>query len=1042
MTSGAGLVIHPDAVERKEHMAQAGFAELHCVSNFTFLRGASHPEELVARAAQLGYRALALTDECSVAGVVRAHRATRDHPLHLIIGSEFTLTDGLKFLLLCPDRAAYAGLCGLITRARQQADKGDYRLDRADLATADVRQCLCIWLPGASGPASDGRFLQALFAQRLWIGAGRFLEGRDRERLRALRHLGQTLDLPIVACNDVHMHRRSRKPLQDVLTAIRLKTPLQSLGTRLHPNAERHLRSAQRLAALYPAAWLEESVKIAEHCRFSLDELHYEYPAELVPAGQTPTSWLRELTESGARQRWPAGVPAKVRALVDQELALIAEMRYEPFFLTVHDLVRHARDLGILCQGRGSAANSAVCYCLGITEVDPNRMDLLFGRFISRERNEPPDIDVDFEHERREEIIQYIYAKYGRHRAALAASVITYQTRSAIRDVGKAMGMDLSEVERLTRTVDRLDGYRLNPAQLRANGYDPGGRVLRQLSALVNTVIGFPRHLSQHVGGFVIAAEQLSHLVPIEHAAMAGRTVIQWDKDDLESLGLLKVDVLALGMLTAIRKTLAYVSAYSPRPIGLADVPAEDTAVYDMLSVGDSVGVFQVESRAQMSMLPRLQPRNYYDLVIQIAIVRPGPIQGQMVHPYLARRAGREPVSYPSAAVRQVLARTLGVPIFQEQVMQLAMVAAGFTAGEADQLRRAMGAWHAKGRLEQFERRLLQGMIERGYEERFAEQIIRQIRGFGEYGFPESHSASFALLAYVSAWLKRHHPAAFCAGLLNAQPMGFYAPAQLVRDAREHGVTVRPIDAGASAWDCTVEGAERALRLGLCLVKGLSREAADRLIEARRVGPYRDLDDLARRAALSRRDLECLAAADALRGLAGHRHQAYWQTSGLEAPTPLFEDSSIDAAAPLLRAPGEGESILADYAASGLSLRRHPLALLRPRLERAGARPLAEAWETATGKTIRVAGLVICRQQPGTAKGVTFVTLEDETGQLNLIVWRQLAERQRHALLRSTLLIAAGAVQHQDGVLHLVAHHLQDSSAWLGRLTHRAREFH
>lgn len=881
--------------------------------------------------------------------VVRAHRATRDHPLHLIIGSEFTLTDGLKFLLLCPDRAAYAGLCGLITRARQQADKGDYRLDRADLATAGLGECLCIWLPDESCHTPDGRFLQALFAQRLWIGAGRFLEGRDRERLRALRHLGQTLDLPIVACNDVHMHRRSRKPLLDVLTAIRLKTPLQSLGTRLHPNAERHLRSAQRLAALYPAAWLEESVKIAERCRFSLDELHYEYPAELVPAGQTPTSWLRELTESGARQRWPAGVPAKVRALVDQELALIAEMRYEPFFLTVHDLVRHARDLGILCQGRGSAANSAVCYCLGITEVDPNRMDLLFGRFISRERNEPPDIDVDFEHERREEIIQYIYAKYGRHRAALAASVITYQTRSAIRDVGKAMGMDLSEVERLTRTVDRLDGYRLNPAQLRANGYDPGGRVLRQLSALVNTLIGFPRHLSQHVGGFVIAAEQLSHLVPIEHAAMAGRTVIQWDKDDLESLGLLKVDVLALGMLTAIRKTLAYVSAYSPRPIGLADVPAEDTAVYDMLGRrqcgGVSGGIAGADEHAAALAAPQLLRSGHPD---RDRASRPDPGTNGSSLPGAPRRAR---AGVLSQCCRAPSARThAGRAHFPGTGHATGDGGGGLHCGEADQLRRAMGAWHAKGRLEQFERRLLQGMIERGYEERFAEQIIRQIRGFGEYGFPESHSASFALLAYVSAWLKRHHPAAFCAGLLNAQPMGFYAPAQLVRDAREHGVTVRPIDAGASAWDCMVEGAERALRLGLCLVKGLSREAADRLIEARRVGPYRDLDDLARRAALSRHDLECLAAADALRGLAGHRHQAYWQTSGLEAPTPLFEDSSIDAAAPLLRAPGEGESILADYAASGLSLRRHPLALLRPRLERAGARPPCRGLGDGDGK--------------------------------------------------------------------------------------------
>lgn len=996
-------------------------------------------------AARQGYSALALTDECSLAGVVKAHQAAKSHAIPLIIGSEFTLADGLKLVLLAQHRSGYGQLSTLISHARCQAAKGSYRLTRADLTEHELNDCLALWLPGEVPNPADGVWLAQGFPQRLWIGVELLLEGRDAERLATLQQLGASLNLPLVACNDVHMHRRNRKVLQDTLTAIRLKTPLAQLGYALHSNAERHLRPLAQLQQIYPAELLAASAQIAARCKFSLDELRYEYPRELIPEGYTPAVWLRKLTDDGARQRWPHGMPDKVRDQVERELQLIAALAYEPFFLTVHDLVRFARSRGILCQGRGSAANSAVCYCLGITEVDPARLELLFERFISRERNEPPDIDVDFEHERREEVIQYIYQKYGRHRAALAASVTTYRSRSAIRDVGKALGLDLATVERLLSAVDRLDGYRLTAARAREQGFDPSSPVLRRLAALVNTLLGFPRHLSQHVGGFVIAADQLAQLVPVENAAMAERTVIQWDKDDLEALGLLKVDVLALGMLSAIRKALTYLGTYTGRTWRVADIPPEDPAVYAMLRQGDAMGVFQVESRAQMSMLPRLKPKCYYDLVVEVAIVRPGPIQGNMVHPYLARRAGREKVVYPNPAVEKVLERTLGVPIFQEQVMQLAMVAAGFTAGEADQLRRAMAAWHRKGGLEKFQRKLLDGMAARGYSTEFAQRIYDQIKGFGEYGFPESHSASFALLVYVSAWLKHYHPAAFTAALLNSQPMGFYAPAQLVQDARRHGVAVRPVDVVHSGWDCAVEllsGGSPALRLGLRMVGGLSRGAADALIAARNAAPYQDLDDLARRTALARGELEHLAAADAFASLVGHRHRAFWQTSGVAKSTPIFPDPRIPEAEPLLRRPEEGEEILDDYAAIGLTLRRHPVALVRDRLQALGTHSCAELAELRSGARARIAGLAVCRQQPMTASGVLFVTLEDETGQVNLIVWPKVAKRYRKAVLHSALLLASGTVQQEDGVLHLLTEQFQDLSGWLHGLRYTARDFH
>jgi error-prone DNA polymerase len=1169
-------------------MDDTGYAELHALSNFTFLRGASHPEELVERADELGYRALALTDECSLAGIVRAHVAARDRPLRLIVGSELALEDGPRLVLIATDRAAYGGLVALLTRGRRAAPKGRYLLRRADLEAEPLAGCLALWLPGATADAAEGAWLRARFGADAWLAVELLAGGRDRERLAQLEALGRQLGLARVASGDVHLHRRERQRLQDVLTAVRLGLTVDRAGMALHANGERHLKTRAELARRYPAALLAETLAIAERATFSLETLRYEYPEELVPAGHTPTSWLRQLVEAGLARRFPGGAPAAVRALVERELALIAELSYEPFFLTVEDLVAFARRHGILCQGRGSAANSAVCYCLGITEVDPSRMSLLFERFVSRERNEPPDIDVDFEHERREEVIQYLYAKYGRHRAAIAATVISYRPRSALRDVGKALGLDAPTCERLAHTMQWWDGNHIADARVREAGLDPQNPMLRLALGLARELIGFPRHLSQHVGGFVIARRSLAELVPVENAAMAERTVIEWDKDDLDDLGLLKVDVLGLGMLTAIRRALAFVGERRRRPFALADVPPEDPATYAMISHADTIGVFQIESRAQMAMLPRLRPKNYYDLVIEVAIIRPGPIQGDMVHPYLRRRNGEEPVSYPSAEVQGVLERTLGVPIFQEQVMQLAVVAAGFTPGEADRLRRAMAAWKRRGGLGPFEARLIDGMRARGYPESFARQIFNQILGFGEYGFPEcvvgetrvvdadsgcwvtiddvvagrvalrstlscdaklrlqkravlavtpsgikavfrlrtalghsivataehpflttagwrtlgelrcgagvatarsdepprlagsavcwdavlaiepqgraptydltvegehnflanhlvvhnSHAASFALLVYVSAWLKRHEPAAFTAALLNSQPMGFYAPAQLVRDAREHGVTVLGVDVNESLSDATLEGEPPALRLGLRQVRGFSGGGAERLVAARRARRFGSVQDLAERAGLDRRDLGALAASGALAALAGHRHRAAWDVGGVVEPTPLFATTRIAEGTPLLRAPREGEDIVADYRALGLTLGRHPLALLRERLETRGLLSAARVRDLPHGARARACGLVLVRQRPGSASGVTFVTLEDETGVVNLVVWRNVAERWRRPLLESRLLEAGGEVQREGEVLHLIVDRLVDHSPLLGGLIAPSRDFH
>jgi error-prone DNA polymerase len=1029
------------------------YAELHCLSNFSFLRGASHPDELVARAHALGYEALALTDECSLAGVVRAHTEAKKLGMKLIIGSEFQVqaTHAFKLVALATNRQGYGNLSEFISRLRRTASKGHYELHWASLEPDALDHCLLVLIPERQTPwnalFAQAQWLLKHFAQRAWLGVEQLHRLDDQAWLPRMLELQHTTTVPLVACGDVHMHVRSRKPLQDTLTAIRLNQPLSSCGLHLQANAERHLRSRLRLAQLYPADLLAASAEIAKRCHFSLDELRYEYPDEIVPAGHTPTAWLRHLTLKGAQQRFPQGVPAKVQGQIEHELALIAELGYEPYFLTVHDIVCFARSRQILCQGRGSAANSTVCYCLGITEVDPDRMATLFERFISKERNEPPDIDVDFEHQRREEVMQYIYAKYGRDRAALTATVISYRPRSAIRDVGKALGMALDDIERVARNHQWWDGKHGLSERLSEVGLDPQDRSAQLWLDLSSELLGFPRHLSQHTGGFVISRGPLTRLVPIENAAMADRTVIQWDKDDLDALGLLKVDVLALGMLSALQRSLAFISQRHGHLMRLQDIPAEDQSTYDMICRADTVGVFQIESRAQQSMLPRLRPRCFYDLVIEVAIVRPGPIQGGMVHPFLRRRQGLEEATYPNEILKEALARTQGVPIFQEQVMQVAILAAGFTPGEADQLRRAMAAWRRKGDVDKFQQRLIEGMTQRGYALEFAESIYQQILGFGEYGFPESHSASFALLVYASSWIKCHEPAAFLAGLLNAQPLGFYTPSQLVQDARRHGVEVRPIDVAHSQVEATLEAlphapaAQPAVRLGLHLVQGLSHAAMARIVQTRQAAPLNNASDLARRARLSQSEMQVLAAADALASLSGHRRQQVWEASAWQPPPALLHEARIDEAAWAIPAAPEGEDVVFDHASTGLSLRSHPLALLRPQLE--GRRMLTSLAlrQLPNRRLARTCGMVTLRQRPGTAKGVIFVSLEDEAGSTQVIVWPSVGEQFRAELLSSKLLAVYGVWQCDGETCNLIAHRLANWSELLGGIAVASRNF-
>jgi error-prone DNA polymerase len=1049
------------------------YAELHCRSNFSFLSGASHPEELVQRAHALGYGALALTDECSLAGVVRAHAEAKRVGLHLIVGAELQLTlpavkgkgeasPGPRLVLLATSRRGYGNLSQWITVARRRAAKGQYLAHPSDVEgrvphapyLAGLPGCIALLLPGAAQP------FETVFAHAMWLKTWFGMERafialellhhvHDAEHADMLQRVSRETGLALVAAGAVLMHARSRKPLQDMLSATRLKRPVAECGLALQPNAEAHLRSRQRLAALYPPDCLAATLHIAGQCAFSLDELRYEYPEEIVPAGHTPASWLRALVEQGVLRRFPQGMPALHRATLEEELALIGQLKYEPYFLTVADIVHWARAQRILCQGRGSAANSLVCFCLGVTEVDPQRATLLFGRFISAERNEPPDIDIDFEHQRREEVIQYIYRKYGRHRAALTGVVISYRPRSALRDVGRALGIDLDRIDAVSKSTQWFDGRKVSPERLRENGFDPDAPLCRLWVELTQTLIGFPRHLSQHPGGFVIARDDLARLVPVENAAMAERSVIQWDKDDLDVLGLIKVDILALGMLSALQRSLRFIGQKLQCDFGLPSIPDGDAPTFDMVCAADTVGVFQIESRAQMSMLPRLQPRCYYDLVVEVAIVRPGPIQGGMVHPYLRNR------SLPDAAIdcpeeiKPALMRTKGVPIFQEQVMQIAMLAADFTAGEADALRRAMAAWKRKGGLGPFHERLVGRMVDKGYEREYAERIFKQIEGFGEYGFPESHAASFALLVYASAWIKCHHPDAFLAALLNSQPMGFYAPAQLVRDAKAHGVGVLPVDVGCSQWHSVLEPADTPLwpvRLGLSRIGGFGEEPAERLLAARAEAPFLSTEDLARRAQLDAGQLALLARANALHSITGHRHQAAWAVAGVDTrATPLLSSTRTREPPATLAAPGAAETMLADYRATGLSLTTHPLSLLRERLAAFKVQPALALRGFRSGQLARASGLVTHRQRPETAKGVVFVTLEDETGTINVIVWPDVAEAQRKPLLGSTLLTVYGVWQREGegerAVMHLVARRLVDHSALLQGLVTHSRDF-
>lgn len=1045
-----------------------GYAELHCLSNFSFLRGASHPEELVQQAAEQGYRALALTDECSFAGIVRAHKEAREHRFKLIIGSEVQLADGPRLVFLVRNQQGYEQLCQLITRGRRQAEKGRYHLTQADLSssgtTPALADCLCLLIPTTDDTqtlATHAGWVASTFPGRAWIAVECHRGPDDTQRQEQLHQIGRQHRLPLVACGDVHMHLRKRQVLQDTLTAIRHGCTLDQAGKRLFPNGERHLRSLPRLQAQYPDALLAETLRIAALCDFSLDTLNYQYPAADLPAGMEANAYLRQLSLQGLRRHWPQGAPLKVRRLIAKELRLIRQLGYPHYFLTVFEITQWARRQGILCQGRGSAANSAVCFVLDITVVNPETSSPLFERFISAERGEPPDIDVDFEHTRREEVFQHIYRKYGRRHAAIAATVIRYKAKSALRDVGKALGLSLDDLNRISQSLAWWDQAEELPERLRALGYAPESPVIQRLLSLTAELRNFPRHLSQHVGGFVITAHPLDRLVPVENAAMPERTVIQWDKDDLDAVGLFKIDCLALGMLTAIHKTFDLVRGYSGRQLSIPQIRAiadsgtpETQAVFRMLSAAQSVGVFQVESRAQMSMLPRMQPRCMYDLTVETAIVRPGPIQGGMVHPYINRRMGREAIHCPPG-LEPILQRTYGIPIFQEQVMEICIVGAGFPAGEADQVRRSMAAWGRSGygKLERFEKRLKDGFMANGFDARFAHTIFEQIKGFAEYGFPESHAASFAVLVYVSAWLKLYEPAAFLAGLLNAQPMGFYSPSQLIQDfRRNHRVETLPADVQHSSWESTLEYAtvydrkrqRPAVRLGLNRIKGLSESGGRQLVERIRHPrrPITSVEALFREVALSEKDRNALAAADALRSLAGERHQAHWAQQGfLPGRTDMPLENPPDNAP--LAVSTEGENLVADYASLGLTLRRHPLALLRrPHLQRLRTLTSRQWGNLAHGRLCRVAGLVTNRQRPGTAQGIIFMTLEDETGSTNLVIRQDVLEQYRQEVLQAPLVVADGINEYRDGVRHLLVRSLEDHSHLLGRLQVQSRDFH
>jgi error-prone DNA polymerase len=1072
------------------------YAELQVTTNFSFLRGGSHPHELVAQAKALGLAALAVTDRNTLAGIVRAHLAAREGGLRLVVGARLDLMDAPSLLCLPTDRGGYGRLSRLLSLGQGRAEKGECHLWLADVI-AHAEGQIFIALPpdrwdwreavrdpggaevvafsaseappsGTGSPvfaASLRHIRETLPADiPLYLAANHLYRGDDLSRIAALASLAKACGAPLVATNDVLYHAPHRRPLQDVLVAIREKTTVADAGLLLEANSERHIKSPHEIARLFRGFGeaVARTVEIAEACRFSLDELVYEYPDEPVPPGRTPQAQLEKLSWEGAHWRFPDGIPGKIETTLRKELALIEQLDYAPYFLTVHDIVSFARAQGILCQGRGSAANSIVCYCLAITAVNPTEVDLLFERFISPERKEPPDIDVDFEHERREEVIQYIYARYGRDRAGLAATVISYRARSAVRDVGKAMGLSEDSISALAGMVwGTRSGGALPEKHVREAGFDPTDPLLAVVLELTDELIGFPRHLSQHVGGFVLTRGPLVEVVPVGNAAMDDRTFIEWDKDDLEALGLLKVDILALGMLSCIHRAFDLLGAHHGKAMTLANVPREDPMVYDMLCKADSVGVFQVESRAQMNMLPRLKPRCYYDLVIEVAIVRPGPIQGDMVHPYLRRRDGVEPEIYPSPApehgpgdeLRQILGKTKGVPLFQEQAMRIAMVAARFSDAEVNELRKAMATFRRKGTIGLLEQKMVQRMVARGYDQSFAQRCFDQIKGFGEYGFPESHAASFAHLVYVSSWLKCHYPAAFCCAILNSQPMGFYAPAQLVRDAREHAVEVRPVDINFSAWDCTLENTvhsdKPAVRLGLRMVDGLREGDARKIATARRmepVRPFADAHDVMRRAGVSRAVLERLAAADAFRSTGRDRRSALWDVKGLAPPEalPLFNWADArevaqepDAELPVMPI---SEHVVCDYQTLRLSLKAHPISFLRPRLTQQRITACADLRGMRDGAHVSVAGVVLVRQRPGSAKGVVFMTIEDETGVANTVVWPNTLERYRKVIMAARLILVRGRIQRHENIIHIVSGQLEDRSDWLGLLSEGVME--
>ena len=1039
------------------------YVELQVSTNFSFLRGASHAEELVETAASLGLAGIGVTDRNTLAGVVRAHSAALAKKLPLVVGCRLDLQDGPSFLCFPEDRAAYGRLCRLLTLGQRRAEKGACELYLDDLFAAAKGQVLIVLPPEVS--TIDGMFEQQLkkivtsLDNAPYLTAQHLYRGDDRRRLTALTNLSSRTGALSVAVNDVHCHVPARRPLQDVITCIREGCTLTDAGFRLMANAERHLKPAHEMLRLFRGHEdaVRRTLEIKERCGFSLNELRYDYPDEPVPPGKTPQSHLEDLTWEGAAGRYPNGIPDKVRTILENELKLIATLNYAPYFLTVYDIVAYAKSQEILCQGRGSAANSAVCYCLGITAVDPTEVDLLFERFVSMERKEPPDIDVDFEHERREEVIQYVYGRYGRERAGIAATVITYRSRSAVREVGKVMGLSEDVTSALAGTVWGVARGGLPEARVREAGLDPNEPTIKRTLELTEELIGFPRHLSQHVGGFVLTKSPLCEVVPIGNAAMEDRTVVEWDKDDLDALGILKVDVLALGMLTCIRKCFELLQHHYDIGHDLASIPADDEPTYDMLCNADSLGVFQVESRAQMNMLPRLKPRNFYDLVIEVAIVRPGPIQGDMVHPYLRRRDGLEPVTFPSPALEygpsdeleRILSKTKGVPLFQEQAMRIAIEAAKFTPDEANKLRHAMATFRRRGTIDQMREQFVKGMIKRGYELDFAERCFKQIEGFGDYGFPESHSASFAKLVYVSSWLKCHFPAVFACGLLNSQPMGFYAPAQIVRDAREHGVEVREVDVNHSGWDNHLEPLERAgrranntcaLRLGLRQVSGMNEEQAATIVICRD-GVYADIRDVRDRTGIPIRTLERLAAADAFRSMGLDRRQALWQIRAIksEKPLPLFAQAGISGQGedPIVDLPSMPlpEHVVVDYQTTGLSLKAHPLSFMRGGYQARGIVSTVELERFRNNDRVAVAGVVLVRQRPGTAKGVVFITIEDENGIANCVVWAKVMERYRPVLMGARLVLVEGRLQKHGSIIHVVVEHMADWTHHLAALS-------